>query len=173
MVSQHLTGNQRATSTHLDGHLKGIMDEFDRLNHELDETRKQRDQYMSKCASQFCCDRVVKQSSYRQLSGWRIAGAPTNNLQSRKYHRFTAQPGRPRWPSANLICIPVQRIPFMFWRRRCCLWSTAQPVWLRDRDCSLRGSRKSGGRKRWILPEWIKCCFIFVPSGECISCKQT
>jgi hypothetical protein len=33
----------------LDGYLKGIRDEFDRLNYELEETRKQRDEYVTKC----------------------------------------------------------------------------------------------------------------------------
>jgi len=47
---------------HLDEYLKGIKDEFDRLNHELDETRKQRDEFKTKCKSrrmQFWCERVV------------------------------------------------------------------------------------------------------------------
>jgi len=48
---QHLTGTQQTSTPHLDGYLKGIRDEFDRLNHELDETRKQRDEYMTKCTS--------------------------------------------------------------------------------------------------------------------------
>jgi hypothetical protein len=46
MASQHL---QQATTPHLDGYLKGIRDEFDRLNYELDETRRQRDEYKTKC----------------------------------------------------------------------------------------------------------------------------
>ena len=49
MASKHLTGNQCTSSPHLDGYLKGIRDEFDRLNRELDETRKQRDEYIAKC----------------------------------------------------------------------------------------------------------------------------
>ena len=48
MASQH-TGTQHTSSPHLDGYLKGIKDEFDRLNHELDQTRKQRDEFMTKC----------------------------------------------------------------------------------------------------------------------------
>ena len=51
MASQHLTGTQLTSTPHLDGYLKGIRDEFDRLNHELEETRKQRDEFMTKCTS--------------------------------------------------------------------------------------------------------------------------
>jgi len=72
MAYQHLTGTQHTTSTpHLDGYLKGIKDEFDRLNRELDETRKQRDEYITKCTSQIFCERlgVVNPTSYRQESG--------------------------------------------------------------------------------------------------------
>jgi hypothetical protein len=46
MTSQHLTG---LPTPQLDGYLKGIRDEFDRLNYELEETRKQRDEYITKC----------------------------------------------------------------------------------------------------------------------------
>ena len=46
-----LAAIQHITMPHIDEHLKGIRDEFDRLNHELDETRKQRDEYITKCTS--------------------------------------------------------------------------------------------------------------------------
>ena len=53
MASQHLTGTQYTSSSHLDEYLKGIKDEFNRLNYELDETRKQRDEYITKCMFDF------------------------------------------------------------------------------------------------------------------------
>ena len=43
--------SQHASTPHLDGYIKGIRDEFDRLNCELDETRRQRDEYITKCTS--------------------------------------------------------------------------------------------------------------------------
>jgi len=46
-----LAGIQHITMPHIDEHLKGIKDDFDRLNHELDETRRQRDEYITKCTS--------------------------------------------------------------------------------------------------------------------------
>jgi len=51
MASQRQTDTQHNPRPHLDGYLKGIKDEFDRLKHELDETRKQRDEYIAKCTS--------------------------------------------------------------------------------------------------------------------------
>jgi len=46
-----LAAIQHITMPHIDEHLNGIREEFDRLNHELDETRKQRDEYITKCTS--------------------------------------------------------------------------------------------------------------------------
>jgi hypothetical protein len=46
MASHPLTG---LSTPQLDGYLKGIRDEFDRLNYELEEMRKQRDEYVTKC----------------------------------------------------------------------------------------------------------------------------
>jgi len=66
--TRHPTGS---STPPLDEYLKGIRNEFDRLNQELDETRKQRDEYIIKCTyinfSQVEIQSLIDLSQAREL----------------------------------------------------------------------------------------------------------